>query len=296
MNINGIVIVDKEKGYTSHDVVNVIRRIFSTRKVGHTGTLDPDATGVLPVCIGKATKGCDMLTFSDKEYEAKVRLGLVTDTQDISGEVIETKEVSVSEEELLRAIDAHRGETEQIPPMYSALKINGQKLCDLARKGIEVERKPRKITVYEAEMSGFDGTDFTLRVKCSKGTYIRTLCHDIGQYLGCGAVMTELRRTQSSVFSVAQAHTLDELKTLAEKDELSSVLIPIDAVFEDYPSLVISEAIKRKVCNGAIASVDAEAGTYRVYDKDNNFLCIAGVRKNADGDRNTIKMTKAFFE
>lgn len=296
MNINGIVIVDKEKGYTSHDVVNVIRRIFSTRKVGHTGTLDPDATGVLPVCIGKATKVCDMLTFSDKEYEAKVRLGLVTDTQDISGEVIETKEVSVSEEELLRAIDAHTGETEQIPPMYSALKINGQKLCDLARKGIEVERKPRKITVYEAEMSGFDGTDFILRVKCSKGTYIRTLCHDIGQYLGCGAVMTELRRTQSSVFSVAQAHTLDELKTLAEKDALSSVLIPIDAVFEDYPSLVISEAVKRKVCNGAIASVDAEVGTYRVYDKDKNFLCIAGVRKNADGDRNTIKMTKAFFE
>lgn len=293
---NGIVIVDKEKGYTSHDVVNVIRKIFSTRKVGHTGTLDPDATGVLPICIGKATKVCDMLTFSDKEYEARVRLGIVTDTQDISGKVLAENNVDVTEAELQKAVNAHIGEINQIPPMYSALKVNGQKLCDLARKGIEVERKPRRITIYSAQMTDFDGTDFTLRVKCSKGTYIRTLCHDIGQMLGCGAVMTELRRISSSIFDVTSAHSLDELKALAEKNALSDVLIPIDAVFEEYPKLTVSGAVRKKVCNGAAAAVPASVGTYRVYDDDGKFLCIAEVRENAQNGKNTIKMTKAFFD
>lgn len=296
MNTNGIVIVDKEKGYTSHDVVNVIRKIFSTRKVGHTGTLDPDATGVLPVCIGKATKVCDMLTFSDKEYVARVRLGIETDTQDITGEILSTFDVDVSEADLLGAIKHHTGEIEQIPPMYSALKVNGQKLCDLARKGIEVERKARKITVYEAVMSDFDGVEFTLKVRCSKGTYIRTLCHDIGKMLGCGAVMTELRRTKSSVFCEASAHTLDDLRALAEKGELQSAVMPIDSVFGEYPEIIISENMKRKICNGAIAYVSHDEGIYRVYDNDANFLCIANVRNNPDGEKNTIKMTKAFFE
>jgi len=292
---NGIVIVDKPKGFTSHDVVNVIRKIFGTRKVGHTGTLDPDATGVLPICIGKATKVCDMLTFSDKAYEARVRLGLVTDTQDISGEVLKQCEVNVTCDELAKAVDAHTGDIMQVPPMYSALKVGGQKLCDLARKGIEVERKPRPVTIYSAEISDFDGLEFSLRVSCSKGTYIRTLCHDIGQMLGCGAVMTELRRTASSVFSLDSAHTLDELKALKEQGELESVLLSIDSVFADFASLTPSDAVLKRVCNGAVGYINASVGTYRIYDGAGKFLCIAEVSENEGNSKNIIRMVKAFF-
>ncbi len=294
-NVNGILIVDKDKGYTSHDVVNVVRKLFGTRKVGHTGTLDPDATGVLPICIGKATKVCDMLTFSDKEYIAKVRLGIVTDTQDLSGEVLSENDVNITEEQLISVVNDHIGEIMQIPPMYSALKVNGKKLCDLARKGIEVERKPRSVTIYTAKVSGFNGTEFDLWVKCSKGTYIRTLCHDIGNALGCGAAVAELRRTASSVFSIENAHTLDELKKLSETNELLSVLIPIDAVFDGYKKLTISGETQKKVCNGATAFVDDDLGTYRVYDQSGNFLCIATVTPNASEKRNIMKMTKSFF-
>lgn len=294
-NINGILIVDKDKGYTSHDVVNVVRKLFDTRKVGHTGTLDPDATGVLPICIGKATKVCDMLTFSDKEYEARVRLGIETDTQDLSGEVISESKVNVTMEQLLSAVNDHIGEIMQIPPMYSALKINGKKLCDLARKGIEVERKPRPVTIYSAEVTGFDGTEFNIRVRCSKGTYIRTLCHDIGKALGCGAAVAELRRTASSVFSIDDAHTLDALKELGDKDELLSLLIPVDKIFDKYKKLTISDALQKRVCNGATAFVTREIGTYRLYDKTGKFLCIAEVTNGTDKTKNIIKMTKAFF-
>ena len=293
-NINGIIIVDKPKGFTSHDVVNVIRKIYGTRKVGHTGTLDPDATGVLPVCIGKATKVCDMLTFSDKEYVARVRLGVVTDTQDMSGEILEENPVCTDEKKLLDTVREFTGEIEQIPPMYSALKVGGQKLCDLARKGIEVERKPRRINIYEAEVTDFDGTEFTLRVYCSKGTYIRTLCHDIGQKLGCGAAMKELRRTKSSVFSLENSYTLDKLKELAEHGVHIDALMSIDSVF-DYPKLVISEQLKKRVCNGAPGYVSAKEGTYRVYDSENTFLCIAKVFPGSEGKKNTIKLEKAFY-
>lgn len=291
-NINGIVIVNKDKGFTSHDVVNVIRRIFSTRKVGHTGTLDPDATGVLPICIGKATKIADMLTFSDKRYLARVKLGITTDTQDISGEILSRSEVNVTSDELEKAVKAHIGEIEQIPPMYSAIKINGKKLCDLARKGIEVERKPRKITIYSAEISDFDGCEFTLDVHCSKGTYIRTLCHDIGAFLGCGAVMCELQRTQSSVFTIDNSYTLDKLKTMDEAT-LYDVLMSIDSVFEHYPSLHIDDNVKKRLCNGARCFVNASEGTYRVYDKENNFLCVASV--TPDQGKNLIKSVKTFY-
>ncbi len=294
-NVNGILIVDKPVGFTSHDVVNVIRKIYSMKKVGHTGTLDPDATGVLPICLGKATKVCDMLTFSDKQYIARVRLGIETDTQDISGTVICEREVNITKDKLLDAIKAHTGEIMQIPPMYSAIKINGQKLCDLARKGVEVERKPRKITVYSAEMSDFDGVEFNLKVDCSKGTYIRTLCHDIGKYLGTGAVITSLRRTKASVFSLENSHTLDELKTLASENKHIDVLINVDSVFSGFESMTINEKIMKKVCNGAVAFVNAECKTYRLYDKEGNFLGIADVKENADGGKNMLKMTKAFF-
>ena len=291
-NVNGIVIVNKDKGFTSHDVVNVIRKIFHIRKVGHTGTLDPDATGVLPICIGKGTKLADMLTFSDKCYVAKVRLGITTDTQDISGEVLSTSDVNVSEDELLEAVKKHTGEIEQIPPMYSAIKINGQKLCDLARKGIEVERKPRKINIYSAEVSDFDGVEFCLLVHCSKGTYIRTLCDDIGKYLGCGAVMCELQRTKSSVFSIENSHTLKELKEMTE-EELRSILMPVDSVFSAYPEVCIDDNLKKRLCNGAVCYVKYEIGTYRVYDKEKTFLCLAEV-KEKDGKRQ-LKSLKTFY-
>ncbi len=291
-NINGIVIVNKDKGFTSHDVVNVIRKIFGTRKVGHTGTLDPDATGVLPICIGKATKIADMLTFSDKCYVAKVKLGITTDTQDISGEVLDRAEVNVTEAQLLEAVKNHTGDIEQIPPMYSAIKINGQKLCDLARKGIEVERKPRKITIYSAEVSGFDGEEFSLSVHCSKGTYIRTLCHDIGKQLGCGAVMCELERTKSSVFSLDNSYSLDDLREMDE-EKLRSVLMPVDSVFLNYPEMYIDDNIKKRLCNGALCYVKNNEGTYRIYDKEKNFLCLAQV-KEQDG-RNILKSLKTFY-
>jgi len=294
-NINGIIIVDKDKGYTSHDVVNVVRKIYGTRKVGHTGTLDPDATGVLPICIGKATKVCDMLTFSDKEYIARVRLGIVTDTQDLSGEVLSESEVNVTIEKLLAAVNEHVGEIMQVPPMYSALKVNGKKLCDLARKGIEVERKPRPVTIYSAEVSDFDGVEFDLKVRCSKGTYIRTLCHDIGKTLGCGAAVSELRRTASSFFFADDAYTLDKLKKLSETGEHMSVLIPIDEVFKNYEKLTISESVQKKVCNGATSFINAPLGTYRVYDASDKFLCIAEISQDTEKKKNIIKMTKAFF-
>ncbi len=288
-NIQGIIVVNKDKGFTSHDVVNVIRRIYKTRKVGHTGTLDPDATGVLPICIGKATKACDMLTASDKRYTARVRLGITTDTQDISGEALSRSEVNVSEAELADAVKAFEGEIEQIPPMYSAIKINGQKLCDLARKGIEVERKARRINIYSIELSDFDGMEFTLSVHCSKGTYIRTLCHDIGARLGCGAVMTELKRTASSIFSIDNAYTLEELKEKAETGEHIALLSPVDSVFGEYPRLDINDNIKKKLCNGAPCSVNKAEGTYRVYDSFGAFLCIAEVKAN------NIKSIKTFY-
>ncbi|MBQ6894341.1 MAG: tRNA pseudouridine(55) synthase TruB [Clostridia bacterium] len=291
-NINGIVIVNKDKGFTSHDVVNVIRKIFGTRKVGHTGTLDPDATGVLPICIGKATKIADMLTFSDKCYVAKVKLGITTDTQDISGEVLNRADVNVTKAQLLEAVKNHTGDIEQIPPMYSAIKINGQKLCDLARKGIEVERKPRKITIYSAEVSGFDGEEFSLSVHCSKGTYIRTLCHDIGKQLGCGAVMCELERTKSSVFSLDNSYSLDDLREMDE-EKLRSVLMPVDSVFLNYPEMYIDDNIKKRLCNGALCYVKNNEGTYRIYDKEKNFLSLAQV-KEQDG-RKILKSLKTFY-
>ncbi len=290
--INGIVVVNKDKGFTSHDVVNVIRRVFSTRKVGHTGTLDPDATGVLPVCIGKATKVADMLTFSDKSYVARVRLGLTTDTQDISGNVLSENEVNVTCDALSEAVNKYTGEIEQIPPMYSALKVNGQKLCDLARKGIEVERKPRKVTIYSSRVSDFTGNEFTLSVHCSKGTYIRTLCHDIGISLGCGAVMCELQRTKSSIFTIDKSYSLDELKSM-DKDKLMSVLIPVDEVFSHYPALYIDDNTKKRLCNGALTYTYENEGAYRIYDKEKTFLCVAEVKYN--GNKKVLKSVKTFY-
>jgi len=291
-DLNGIVVVNKEKGYTSHDVVNVIRKILGTRKVGHTGTLDPNAEGVLPICVGRSTKACDMLTFSDKEYIAKVKLGITTDTYDIWGSVTDTKEVNVSKSELENAIEHFVGDIEQLPPMYSAIKQNGKKLYELAREGIEVDRKKRKITVYECELMDFNGDTFKIRVRCSKGTYIRSICHDIGQCLGCGACMTSLVRTKSSVFDIENSLRLDEIKAAVEKGGKTSVLSCVDKVFMSYPKTVVTDKVKQRLKNGAFSLVDTDLGTYRAYDKDGTFIGVAEVFKGEKG--NVLKIIKAF--
>lgn len=247
---NGVINIYKEKGFTSHDVVAKMRGILKQKKIGHTGTLDPDAEGVLPVCLGSATKLCDMLTDKEKEYVAVMRLGVVTDTQDLSGTVLKEMSVNVSEEEALTAIKSFEGEYGQIPPMYSALKVDGKRLYELARQGKEVERKPRQITIFETEILSVNMPEITFRVRCSKGTYIRTLCHDIGEKLGCGAAMAALKRTQSGQFKAESAVTLSQLEQIRDEDSVDKVLIPVDKMFADYADIHVPEEITRLVQNG----------------------------------------------
>lgn len=249
--VNGIINVYKEKGYTSFDVVAKMRGIFHQKKIGHTGTLDPDAEGVLPVCLGKATKVCDLLTDKDKEYKAVLLLGQETDTQDISGEILNTSEVDVTEEEVKRAILSFVGEYEQVPPMYSALKVNGQKLCDLARKGITVERKSRSVTIHKIEINTIQLPEVEMTVSCSKGTYIRTLCDDIGKKLGCYGCMKSLLRTKVDKFIVEEAYTLSELQELSQFPENEWKFIePVDGVFQKYEAVTTSEDAEKLVVNG----------------------------------------------
>lgn len=237
--MNGILNVYKEPGFTSHDVVAKLRGICKQKKIGHTGTLDPDASGVLPVCLGNATKLCDLLTDKTKEYRAKLLLGCVTDTQDTTGKVLEKHAVTVTEEEVRRTVLSFVGAYDQIPPMYSALKVNGHKLCDLARAGKEVERKSRRITIFSIEIEEISLPFVTMTVSCSKGTYIRTLCHDIGQKLGCGGAMANLVRTRSGQFEIGNALRLSEIEKLAREDKIADLLLPTDAVFCDLPAAVV---------------------------------------------------------
>ncbi len=247
--INGIVNVYKEKGFTSFDVVAKMRGIFKQKKIGHTGTLDPDAEGVLPVCLGRATKVCDLLTDKDKEYETVLLLGVVTDTQDLTGEILARKEVNASENEVKSAILSFVGEYMQVPPMYSALKVNGQKLCDLARKGVTVERKARPVTIHGIEILSVDLPEVRMRVHCSKGTYIRTLCQDIGEKLGCGGCMKLLLRTRVAAFALKDALKLDELESkLKSGDE--SFIHSVDSVFEQYEKASVLEKADKLVRNG----------------------------------------------
>ena len=246
----GILNVYKKKGMTSHDVVSFIRRNLHIKRVGHTGTLDPMAEGVLPILIGKATKLSDMLMADEKRYVAKVRLGVITDTDDLSGTVIKTKEVSVSKEELCEAVGSFVGEIDQIPPMYSAIKMNGQKLYQLARKGISVERKSRKIRIYSLEVTNFDGVSFDLSVHCSKGTYIRALCRDVGEKLGVGACMESLVRTQSGMFSLENAHTFEEIEKAAENDAAEALFISVDEALCNLATVSLSDENAAKIKNG----------------------------------------------
>ena len=247
---NGVLNVYKEAGFTSHDVVAKLRGICRQKKIGHTGTLDPDAVGVLPVCLGNATKLCDLLAGETKEYEAVLLLGKVTDTQDLSGTVLEEHEVTVEEKEAETAVLSFLGTYDQIPPMYSALKVNGKKLYELARAGREVERKPRPVQISAITILKTELPEITFRVECSKGTYIRTLCHDIGQKLGCGGTMKSLKRTRVGRFRVEEARTLGELESLAKEDRLEEVLIPVEELFSDSPRLIVKPQFERLVRNG----------------------------------------------
>ena len=270
---NGILIIDKPAGWTSMDVCAKIRGILREKRVGHAGTLDPMATGVLPVFVGSATRAVSFAEDGKKEYIAGLRLGITTDTQDTSGTTLTTAAVSVSRADVEAVLPQFTGEIQQIPPMYSAIKINGQKLYDLARKGKEVERKPRSITIYELELlEQTDEHSYLLRCVCSKGTYIRTLCHDIGQVLGCGAAMYSLRRTMAAGFTVDRAITMEDVQEQGE-----SLLLPLDAYFESYtPYRIPSPKREIRVRNGNPITDPALAdGLYRVYGADGTFLCLS---------------------
>ena len=279
----GIVIIDKPAGWTSQDVVSKLRGILKTRRIGHGGTLDPMATGVLPVFVGRATRGVEFFEHAENTYEATIRLGLTTDTEDTSGTVLEEKEVSVSEEDFLGVLPKFRGKIQQIPPMYSALKVNGQKLYDLARKGREVERQPREIEIFKLECLEFNGAEARLLVHCSKGTYIRTLCKDIGEALGCGGCMAALRRVTAGEYTIGDAVTLDEL-IAAENPE--NYLRPVDSMFRNYPAVTLTPNQEKRCRNGNAFSVTHPDGTYRAYGQNGDFLMLAKVEV---GVMSTIK-------
>lgn len=295
--MNGIINVYKEKGYTSFDVVAKLRGILKQKKIGHTGTLDPDAVGVLPVCLGSATKLCDMLTDKKKEYIAELVLGKETDTQDITGHILKETEVTCSEEEAVNAILSFIGDYDQLPPMYSAIKVDGKRLYELARQGKEVQRKTRPVTFYEIEILKMEFPFVRIRVLCSKGTYIRTLCHDIGQKLGCGAVMTSLERIRSGQFTKENAYTLEQIEKIRDEGSLDSIIIPVDSVFSELPRLIVTGETQNKILNGNLIYINeckklglsdcfSEGNKIRVYkENDNtcNFIAVYQYNKEKKG-------------
>ena len=302
--INGIVNIYKEKGYTSHDVVAVLRKVVGQKKIGHTGTLDPDATGVLPVCLGRATKVCELLTDHDKTYEALLLLGKTTDTQDISGEVLEERDPGdLTEEEVRSCIESFIGEYDQIPPMYSALKVNGKKLYELAREGKTVERKSRKVQIHGIRILEMNLPHVRMEVDCSKGTYIRTLCHDIGEKLQVGGCMEELLRTKVERFEIKDSIRLAEVEELWNTGELMSKVVPVDEMFANYQKLMLTPAGERAVCCGnnfrrkdisnnteVLSFEDGER--VRVYGTEDNFIAIYEYQKELHG----FKIVKMFFD
>ena len=307
---NGIIIVCKESGFTSHDVVAKLRGICGQKRIGHTGTLDPEATGVLPVCLGSATKLCDMLADRDKEYVAELLLGVETDTQDVTGQVLARCPVEVQESQVRSAAASFVGEYQQVPPMYSALKVNGKKLCDLARAGKEVERKARPVQIYELEILECSLPVVRMRVVCSKGTYIRTLCADMGERLACGGTMQSLRRTRVGMFSLEDACTLGELQRWKDEDMLGhagldqakprQALRPVDSVFADCPALHVKQESCILLDNGnAIAPQQTEEGEVyakdiwvRMYRPDRSFAGIYAY----EPDRKWYRPVKMFLE
>ena len=285
--MHGIVIIDKPQEWTSQDVTARLRRVFNTRRIGHGGTLDPMATGVLPVFVGRATRGVEFFEHAEKTYETVLRLGLTTDTEDVTGTVLTECAVNLTEEDVLAVLPKFRGEILQVPPMYSALKINGQKLCDLARKGKEVERKPRPITIHELTYLGMEENGVRLRVRCSKGTYIRTLCKDIGEALGCGGCMASLRRVTAGEYTIEEAVPL---QTLLECEDPGQYLRGVDTMFRNYPQVTLTPNQEKRCRCGNSFSVKFAEGTYRAYGQNGDFLMLAKVE---DGVMSTIK---SFFE
>lgn len=285
---SGILIIDKPEDWTSHDVIAKLRGALRERRMGHAGTLDPMATGVLPIFLGRATRAVEFATEGEKEYITGLRLGTSTDTQDTTGTVKETKPVSITEEELKAALAPFLGDIFQIPPMFSAIKIKGKKLYELARAGKEVERQPRPVTIHDIEiLSRESDTDFLLRIRCSKGTYVRTLCHDIGNSLGVGGCMYSLRRTMAAGFSLDNAYTLAEV--LAHENP-QSLLSPVEDYFANYPILTVKDKEEKKVRNGLAFSYDAPDGQYRVYNENQSFLMLGEVKEGK------LLTVKSFFE
>ena len=285
-NMNGIVIVDKPQDWTSQDVTARLRRVFNTRRIGHGGTLDPMATGVLPVFVGRATRGVEFFEHAEKTYETVLRLGLTTDTEDVWGETIQERPVAFTPEKLEEVLESFRGEILQIPPMYSALKVNGQKLCDLARKGKEVERKPRPITIHELTLLETAENTLRLRVRCSKGTYIRTLCKDIGEALGCGGCMQELRRVTAGEYTIEEAVPL---QTLLDTETPEVYLRSVDTMFRNYPEVKLTANQEKRCRNGNTFTMNLAEGTYRAYSQTGEFLMLAKV------ENGVMSTVKSFF-
>lgn len=282
--MDGIINIYKEAGWTSHDVVAKLRGILKTRKIGHTGTLDPDATGVLPVCIGRATKACDMLTDKSKVYEAVLRLGITTDTEDITGKILSEHAVHVTEQEVEYAVYSFLGEYEQIPPMYSAIKVNGKKLYELAREGKTIERKPRPVTIYQLEILKMTLPTVHLRISCSKGTYIRSLCRDIGDKLGCGGCMEQLIRTKVGEFMIDEAITLSQAQEYADRNQLEERIKPVGHLFIQYPMVKTKTPADQKLAENGnplpIKNLDLDESYktdgqwIRLYDSNDRFIGI----------------------
>ncbi len=289
--MNGIIVIDKPAGWTSHDVIGKLRGLFRERRIGHGGTLDPMATGVLPVFVGRATRAVPFCENAEKEYIGTLRPGVMTDTQDITGTVLETRACSVTEDDMLSVIPRFLGEQCQLPPMYSAIKVGGKKLYELARKGVEVERKPRTVTISEIELVGESSGDFILRIVCSKGTYIRTLFADIGEALGCGACLSSLRRTRAGRFTLNDAVTVEEVALAAGSGTAESLLSPVDRLFSDFPAVTLSQENMKKCLNGTEFPFESDVrGLCRVYDPYGSFLMLGQLEESV------MKTVKSFFE
>lgn len=296
--LNGIIVVNKPKGFTSFDVIAKLRGILHIKRLGHAGTLDPMATGVLPVFVGKATKACDILPNNEKSYKAGFKLGIKTDTQDITGEIVFEEKSCVKFDELSDKVKMFLGETEQLPPMYSAVSIGGKRLYELAREGKEVERKPRKIFVESCDITEFDEKSQTgvLNIHCSKGTYVRTIIHDLGEALKTGGVLTSLERTSSSGYDISQSYTLDEIESLMSSGKgIEGIMYPIDSAFDLYEKVILNPKHTRLYKNGVklrLEQIGANGGnTYRVFGCDNEFLGLGF----ADGKANEFIIKKNFF-
>lgn len=295
--MTGIILLDKQKDITSFGAVARVRRICGEKKCGHTGTLDPMATGVLTVMLGGATRFIELLPSHNKAYCASFRLGTTTDTLDITGKVLETREVNVTAEEVKEKISDFIGDINQLPPMYSAVSVNGQRLYDLARQGIEVERKARQVTVFSIDVlaGNEEAGEYEIQVECSSGTYIRTLISDLGEALGCGAVMTDLRRTKANGFEIGNAVTLEQLEEAVNNGKISDLLIPVDRALEEYPVIKVSEAQAKRFRNGGELSLERlryprMLGFFRVYDPDGNFIGIGEI-----GQKDCLEIKRVFM-